>query len=78
MDKLTDEQLKVLGTAIGAEIVRSFSAKQEYWYNTSGWLSKLITVFCDRLTENLAAQLQYNSKLFVSIGKKIFHKDSHD
>lgn len=75
MDKLTDEQLKVLGTAIGAEIVRSFDAKQAYWYGSQGWLSKVILHFAESLANQMTSNIRVDESHFVRIGKKIFGKD---
>jgi hypothetical protein len=75
MEKLTDEQLRVLGTAIGAEIVKTFCSKQEYWYGSKGWLSKIATVFAEGLANQLTANIRLDEHVFVRIGKKILGKD---
>lgn len=65
--ELTNEQLEILGTAIGKEVVRSFSAKQEYWYGSSGWLSKLTKELGETIVSGIASQLQYNSSEYGKI-----------
>ncbi len=75
MDKLTDEQLKVLGTAIGAEIVRSFDSKQEYWYGSKGWLAKVAEKLGESIADNITSNIYCNENKFVAILKKVFGKD---
>lgn len=75
MDKLTDEQLKVLGTAIGAEIVRSFSAKQHYYYGSQGWLSDVVKIFASELASKMTSNMRIYEDWFASLGKKILGKD---
>ena len=65
--ELTDKQLEVLGTAIGKEVVRSFSAKQENWYGSTGWMSKLTKELGETIVSAAAGQLQYNSKEYARI-----------
>lgn len=70
MEKLTDEQLKTLGTAIGAEIVRKFDAKQSYWYNSDGWLSKVAQVLGKEIAEQLTCDLKVNPEAYTRITDK--------
>ena len=71
--ELTDKQLQVLGTAIGAEVVRSFSAKQEYWYGSTGWLLKLTEKLGETIVSKASAELQYNSSGYAKIISIICH-----
>lgn len=76
MEKLTDEQLKVLGTAIGAGIVTSLKSH----LNSIG---VTLTEFLQDLTENLgtaiadslASNIYYNENKFVAIFKRVFRKN---
>jgi len=72
--ELTDKQLEVLGTAIGKEIFRSFSAKQEHWYGSTGWLSKVLKGFAEDFANQMTVNLRVYEEYFVSAGKKILDK----
>lgn len=65
--ELTDEQVKLLGTSIGKEIVRSFSAKQEYLHNSADWLSKLTKMLGETIVSNVASQLEYSPQNYKRI-----------
>ncbi|MEY3303889.1 MAG: hypothetical protein RLZZ139_2262 [Cyanobacteriota bacterium] len=65
--ELTDKQLEVLGTAIGKEIVRGFSAKQEYWYGTTGWLAKVVEKFADFIVNNVSGKLEYRPQDYTKL-----------
>lgn len=65
--ELTDKQLEVLGTAIGAEIVRKFDAQQEWRHSTPLWTSKLVETFADTLVQGVSSHLEYKSKDYTRI-----------
>jgi LPS sulfotransferase NodH len=65
--ELTDKQLEVLGTAIGAEIVRKFDAQQEWKYSSPLWTSKLVEKFADTIVQGVSSHLEYKSQDYTRI-----------
>lgn len=61
----------MLGTAIGAEIVRAFEAKQAYWYGSQGWVEKLVEKLGTAIADGLTTNIRVNQDKFISIFKKI-------
>jgi hypothetical protein len=65
--ELTDKQLEVFGTAIGAEIARKFDAQQSYWHGSSGWTTKLTEKLGETIVERVSSHLEYKYQDYTRI-----------